>query len=106
MSRPKFGVYATRTRLADGRYLAGVANIGVNPTTGEVEPRLEVFLFDFDEDIYGEIIETELVAFLRPEETFRDAAGNFESRRWWRRSARTSPRRAICSPLAVEAPPP
>jgi len=67
---PLFGVYATRTRLVDGRELPGVANIGVNPTTGEVEPRLEVWLFDFDEDIYGEIIETDLIAFLRPEEKF------------------------------------
>ena len=64
---PKFGVYATRTRLKDGRELGGVANIGVNPTTGLVEPRLEVWLFEFDEDIYGETIETDLVAFLRPE---------------------------------------
>jgi riboflavin kinase/FMN adenylyltransferase len=75
---PKFGVYATRTRLTDGRELGGVANIGVNPTTGLVDPRLEVWLFDFDEDIYGETIETDLIAFLRPEETFRDAAGNFD----------------------------
>ncbi|HEY5071611.1 MAG TPA: bifunctional riboflavin kinase/FAD synthetase [Caulobacteraceae bacterium] len=67
---PRFGVYATRTRLTDGRELPGVANIGVNPTTGEVSPRLEVFLFDFDQDIYGETIETGLVAFLRPEEKF------------------------------------
>ena len=67
---PKFGVYATRTRLADGRKLGGVANFGVNPTTGEVDARLEVWLFDFDEDIYGETIETELIAFLRPEEKF------------------------------------
>jgi riboflavin kinase/FMN adenylyltransferase len=67
---PRFGVYATRTRLVDGRELPGVANLGVNPTTGEVEPRLEVFLFDFDEDIYGETIETDLVAFQRPEEKF------------------------------------
>ncbi|MGH6958688.1 MAG: bifunctional riboflavin kinase/FAD synthetase [Caulobacteraceae bacterium] len=67
---PKFGAYATRTRLKDGRELAGVANIGVNPTTGEVAPRLEVWLFEFDEDIYGETIETDLVAFLRPEEKF------------------------------------
>lgn len=67
---PKFGVYATRTRLKDGRELGGVANIGINPTTGEVEPRLEVWLFDFDEDIYGETIETDLIAFLRPEEKF------------------------------------
>jgi riboflavin kinase / FMN adenylyltransferase len=75
---PKFGVYATRTLLHDGRRLGGVANIGVNPTTGIVEPRLEVWLFDFDEDIYGEVIETELIAFLRPEETFRDADGGFD----------------------------
>lgn len=67
---PRFGVYATRTRLADGREIGGVANIGVNPTTGEVAPRLEVWLFDFDEDIYGETIETDLAAFLRPEEKF------------------------------------
>jgi len=67
---PRFGVYATRTRLADGRQLNGVANIGVNPTTGEVDPRLEVWLFEFDEDIYGETIETDLIAFLRPEEKF------------------------------------
>jgi riboflavin kinase/FMN adenylyltransferase len=68
---PKLGVYATRTRLADGRIYGGVANIGVNPTTGIVDARLEVWLFDFDEDIYGEIIETDLIEFLRPEETFR-----------------------------------
>ena len=67
---PKLGVYATRTRLKDGRHLPGVANIGVNPTTGLVEPRLEVWLFDFDEDIYGEVIETELIAFIRPEVKF------------------------------------
>lgn len=67
---PRFGVYATRTRLHDGRQREGVANIGINPTTGEVAPRLEVWMFDFDEDIYGETIETDLVAFLRPEEKF------------------------------------
>jgi riboflavin kinase/FMN adenylyltransferase len=76
---PTFGVYATLTRLKDGRELPGVANIGVNPTIpGVVEPLLEVWLFDFDEDIYGEVIETDLIEFLRPEETFRDAAGNFD----------------------------
>ncbi len=67
---PRLGVYATRTRLPDGRVVPGVANIGNNPTTGEVETRLEVWLFDFDEDLYGQVIETALVAFLRPEEKF------------------------------------
>lgn len=68
---PRFGVYATRTRLPDGREIAGVANIGVNPTIpGEIAPRLEVWLFDFDEDLYDQVIETDLVAFLRPEAKF------------------------------------
>jgi riboflavin kinase/FMN adenylyltransferase len=68
--RPKLGVYATRTRLPDGREVSGVANFGENPTTGLVEARLEVFLFDFDEDLYGQTLETDLVWFLRPEWTF------------------------------------
>ena len=68
---PKFGVYATRTRLPDGRDIPGVANIGINPTIEGVRaPLLEVWLFDFDEDIYDQVIETELMAFLRPELKF------------------------------------
>lgn len=68
---PRFGVYAVRTRLSDGRQFDGVANIGVNPTVqGITRPLLEVWIFDFDEDIYDRIIETDLVAFLRPEEKF------------------------------------
>ena len=70
---PRFGVYATRTRLQDGRRLPGVASIGVNPTIpGAIDPVLEVWLFDFDEDLYDQIVETELVAFLRPEQKFPD----------------------------------
>ncbi len=67
---PKLGIYATRTILPGGRKVDGVASLGRNPTTGEVAPRLEVWLFDFDEDLYGQTIETELVAYLRPEEKF------------------------------------
>jgi riboflavin kinase/FMN adenylyltransferase len=68
---PRFGVYATRTRLPDGREIPGVANIGVNPTVdGITAPLLEVWLFDFDEDIYDQVIETDLIAFLRPELKF------------------------------------
>lgn len=67
---PKLGVYATRTRLPDGREVPGVANLGNNPTTGEVETRLETWLFDFDEDLYGQVIETQLITFLRPELKF------------------------------------
>jgi riboflavin kinase/FMN adenylyltransferase len=68
---PRFGVYATRTRLPDGREIPGVANIGINPTVeGVIRPLLEVWLFDFDEDIYDQVIETDLVTFLRDEKKF------------------------------------
>lgn len=70
---PRFGVYATRTHLPDGRLIPGVASLGVNPTIdGHTDPVLEVWLFDFDEDIYDQVVETELIAFLRPEEKFPD----------------------------------
>lgn len=73
--RPRFGVYATRTRLPPGsrfggRVADGVSSIGVNPTVGGTEARLEAWLFDFDGDLYGRVVETELHAFLRPEERF------------------------------------
>jgi riboflavin kinase / FMN adenylyltransferase len=68
--RPRFGVYATRTRLADGRVFAGVASLGVRPMFATPEPLLEVWLFDFAGDLYGQLVETELLAFLRPEQNF------------------------------------
>ncbi len=68
--RPAFGVYATRSRLADGSVLAGVANLGRRPTVDGVSERLEVHLFDFARDLYGQTLETELVAFIRAEQKF------------------------------------
>jgi riboflavin kinase/FMN adenylyltransferase len=68
--RPAFGVYATRSRLEDGREIAGVANLGRRPTVDGTEARLEVHLFDFSEDIYGRTLETGLISFIRPERKF------------------------------------
>lgn len=68
--RPKLGVYATRSHLADGRIIAGVANLGERPTVSGTDTRLEVHLFDFSEDLYGQTLETELMAFIRPEQKF------------------------------------
>jgi riboflavin kinase / FMN adenylyltransferase len=68
--RPAYGVYATRTRLADGRVVDGVANLGVRPMFETPEPLLEVWLFDFNESLYGQVVETELVASLRGELKF------------------------------------
>lgn len=68
--RPRFGVYATRTRLPDGRRVDGVSNLGARPTVGGTEERLETWLFDFDGDLYGAVVETELLAFVREERRF------------------------------------
>ena len=60
----------TRTRLGDGRVVDGVSNIGVRPTVGGNVELLETFLFDFAEEIYGQVVETELLDFIRPEAKF------------------------------------
>ncbi|MDE2334412.1 MAG: bifunctional riboflavin kinase/FAD synthetase [Rhodospirillales bacterium] len=68
---PARGVYAVQARLADGRLVGGVANIGRRPTLGESpESRVEAHLFDFSEDLYGQELGISLLAFLREERKF------------------------------------
>lgn len=67
---PSSGVYATVT-LIDGREYPGVTNIGVKPTvTDEKVVGVETHLFDFDENVYGKYVVTELVSYIRPEKRF------------------------------------
>jgi len=68
--RPAYGIYAVRGRLADGRVLDGAANLGIRPTFDPPKELLEPFFFDFDEDVYGQTIEVELIEYLRPEARF------------------------------------
>jgi riboflavin kinase / FMN adenylyltransferase len=68
--RPRYGIYAVRGRLADGRMLDGVANLGVRPSFDPPKELLEPYFFDFDEDLYGQIIEVELIGWLRGEAKF------------------------------------
>ena len=70
--RPRFGVYAVRGRLADGRMLDGVANLGTRPMFDPPKELLEPYFFDFDGDLYGQTVEVELIAFLRDEAMFDD----------------------------------
>ncbi|MHB8284115.1 MAG: bifunctional riboflavin kinase/FAD synthetase [Caulobacteraceae bacterium] len=69
-ARPAFGIYAARTRLADGREVPGVAYFGRRPTVDGIDVRLEVNLFDFDEDLYGQTLEVDLVSLIRGDEKF------------------------------------
>lgn len=66
---PADGVYATlthRSQLA----LPSVTNIGVRPTFGSGERTVEVFLLDFQGELYGEVLVVELVERLREEKRF------------------------------------
>ena len=88
--RPRKGVYAVRVAIEEApgeaarpgvspgnkkpggedTWLDGVANIGVRPTFGGEDVVLEVFLFDFDGDLYGKRLRVRLVDFLRDEKKF------------------------------------
>ncbi|CAM3137270.1 riboflavin biosynthesis protein RibF [Asticcacaulis taihuensis] len=68
--RPRYGIYVTQTTLPDGRVINGVSNIGVRPTVGGNIELLETYLFDFSEEIYGQVVETALLDFIRPEAKF------------------------------------
>jgi riboflavin kinase/FMN adenylyltransferase len=68
--RPRFGIYAVRGRLADGRMLEGAANLGIRPTFEPPKELLEPHFFDFDGDLYGQRVEVELISFLRDEAKF------------------------------------
>jgi len=68
--RPRYGIYAVRGRLPDGRVLDGAANLGIRPSFDPPKELLEPYFFDFSESLYGQVIEVELVRFLRPERKF------------------------------------
>ena len=67
---PRFGVYVSRV-LVDGTYYRGVTNIGRKPTVEGRNPvGVETYIFDMHQDLYGKVIEVQLLAFDRPEQKF------------------------------------
>ncbi|MEO0997073.1 MAG: riboflavin kinase, partial [Pseudomonadota bacterium] len=69
---PVLGIFAVRLYRAGGCGLPGVASVGTRPTVGGGEVLLEVHLFDFDEEFYGEYVDVDFIARLRDEENFPD----------------------------------
>jgi len=67
--QPKYGVYAVRARHAT-KWYDGAANFGVRPMFALPTPLLEVHLFGVDADLYGELMQVELIAYLRDEMQF------------------------------------
>jgi riboflavin kinase/FMN adenylyltransferase len=76
----RHGIYAMRVDH-DGRHYHAAGYVGRRPTFGEGEPVLEAYLLDFAGDLYGQEVEAEFVAFLRPDETFATPAALAEQMR-------------------------
>ena len=71
LALPPNGVYAAHARLSEATHRA-VLNIGFRPTVAEPDPKpqVEAHLLDFDDDLYGQLVELELVDWLRDEQQF------------------------------------
>ena len=67
------GIYAVRVHF-DGEHHAGAAYLGTRPTFDDGAPMLEVFLLDFDGDLYGREIEVEFIDFVRADRQVRRAS--------------------------------
>ena len=70
-----FGVYAVRALIQNSngtpiKWLSGVANFGIRPTFKISDPVLEVFLFNFEGNLYGTSLRIQIIEFIRPEYKF------------------------------------
>lgn len=72
---PKIGVYAVKV-LYKGEVYEGMADLGLNPTftDSKTEPILEVNIFDYSNDLYGEELQIEWHKYIRDEEKFDDVS--------------------------------
>ncbi len=66
---PVSGVFVVKVNTIDGDFF-GVANIGSRPTVSGIRQQLEVHIFNFKQDIYGQSIEVVLLNKLREEQRF------------------------------------
>ncbi len=67
---PRFGVYASAT-LIEGSWRKSITNIGVRPTfENDAEPSIETYIFDFDGDLYGDVLRVRFLHRIRDERKF------------------------------------
>jgi riboflavin kinase/FMN adenylyltransferase len=75
--QPAFGIYAVWAGVIKGGHTEwhpGVASVGVRPTFGGDQVKLEVHLFDFGEDLYGRTLRVAFLHWIRPEKKFDSVA--------------------------------
>ena len=75
---PRRGVYLTRTRYKSNAYNS-ITNVGINPTFGDSQKTsVETNIFDFDQEIHGQVIKVEFIRRMRDEIKFSSAQGLVE----------------------------
>ena len=63
-------MYATAT-LIDGSWRRSITNIGVRPTfETQAEPSIESYIFDFDGELYGDVLRVRFLHRIRDEQKF------------------------------------
>ena len=70
---PAFGIYLVEVLVENKKYF-GALNIGIRPTFNKSKPQIEVFIIDFDQEIYGKEIEVLFVKKIREEQKFLSVA--------------------------------
>jgi riboflavin kinase/FMN adenylyltransferase len=67
---PRTGVYVTATLIGD-TWRRSITNVGIRPTFGgDAEPSVETYIFDFDGDLYGDVLRVRFLHRLRDEKKF------------------------------------
>lgn len=67
---PKYGVYVTAT-LINGGWRRSITNIGVRPTfESTADPSIETYVFDFDSNLYGDVLRIRFLQRIRDEKKF------------------------------------
>lgn len=75
---PVMGIFAVRVHGLASNPLDAVASVGTRPTFEGTKPLLEVHIFDFDEDIYGNYIHVDFVSRIRDEKKFDNVGALIE----------------------------
>ena len=70
---PKLGVYAVKIHRKNNRkILKGIANIGYRPTFNQKKLLLEVYIFNFSENLYNKYLTIDFINFIRKEKKFKN----------------------------------
>lgn len=72
---PVAGIFTVEVSGLGATPLPGVASVGTRPTVGGIQMRLEVYLLDFNEDIYGRHVSVAFLHKLRDELRFDSLSG-------------------------------